>query len=174
MGSVRRILSLDTPSEVAPQQSSAEAEPIRMLAPEQSIPPNELFGMNLKELEGFRELRVNLKLEKELELFVNGFEDVLKYFNPHDKHFDHKIVKFVCQNAEYYFTRKKSGKLKEKAVCEVCKRYFNNDVELVKVIISLVLPLVKKCSVYRRYKKRISGFIGFFLNIASQSYKPQY
>lgn len=177
--SVRRIVNLDnsdyhrTDPVVEPSSQPVQAVEVLDIDAPIAIPPNKLFGMDLKQIDGFRDIRIEMKKEQQLQEFVRGFRSVLKHFDTNQKHFDTKLVQIVCQNAEYFFVRPKSGDLKLKAVIEVVKIFFNNDAELVKTIVNLVLPLVKKCNMYRRYKGSIRSFFLPLLNILSLTYKPQ-
>lgn len=168
--SLKRVVNLDNVVELPQKQK--EADLTRIASVRVAVPPNELFGMNLKKIDGFRDIRVDIKQNNELQEFVDGFDGVLQYFNMNDKHFDSMVVKFVAQSAEWFFVRKKSGDLKEKAVIAVCAPFFNNDPELVKTIIQLVLPTIKKCNVYRRYKKKLFNGLSFFLKLVGCSYHP--
>lgn len=171
--SLKRIVNLDQFEEKQKKEvPEARIETKKTNELKKEIPPNELFGMSLKKIDGYRDLRVNMKQNNELLEFINGFDNILQIFDVNDKHFDSKIVQFVAQSAEWFFVRKKCGELKEKAVIEVVKKYFNHDELLVKTIIKLVFPLIKKCSIYRRYKKKVSNFFLPLLNMAGLSYNP--
>jgi len=130
----------------------------------EEIPPKELFNSDLRKLKGYNEVRMNVKDKKAYNDFVDSFCGVIDLL-PYSK-YDSEIVKFVCQSAEDYFIKRKGmGSLKEEAVIAVCKRYFNDDDELVHNVIGLVLPTIIKSTFYRRNKKRVHNFFCAFLNL---------
>jgi hypothetical protein len=85
---------------------------------------------------------------------------VLDLFESSSNKYEHEIVSFVCSVAEDWFiSHKQMGDLKEQSVIECCSRYFNNDVDLVKKIIQIVLPTVPKTNIIRRNKQKIISFV---------------
>lgn len=138
----------------------------------QEIPPKLLFNSDLKELKGFREMRITLKQNLMYCDFVESLSNVLDLFDNTQRKYDHDIVQFVCQSAEDAFiSHKQMGLLKKKAVVEICKRYFNDDAELVSKIIEIVLPNIIKSSLYRRNKKRLSNCFFFVVSYLFPSLK---
>ena len=135
--------------------------PVVSVPEEIIIPPKVLFNSNLKELNGFRDLRKQLKLKKLEAEFIFETSKVLSLFHNDDKKYDSQCVAYVAQLAEDYFiSHPKLGEIKERAVIESVKQYYNLDEKLVKSIIALVLPVIKKSTTYRR----ISNAVVFFLS----------
>ena len=130
------------------------------------IPPKLLFNSDMKKLKGFRDVRINLKQDALSKDYIESMTNVLDLFDNSERKYDSDIVKFVVQSAEDTFiSHPKMGYIKSKAVVAICKRYFNDDVELVTKIIEMVLPLIKKSTFYRRNKTRAKHFFLWLLNI---------
>jgi hypothetical protein len=55
------------------------------------------------------------------------------------------------------------GDSKERAVIQVVKKFYNNDEELVRSIIKLVLPLIKKTNILRRTSSRLQRLFLYVL-----------
>ena len=109
--------------------------------------PKRVLGASLKDLDGYRDLRKQKKIEKLENDFVS---EVMKLFENDEKKYDSQVVQFVAQLAEHHFiTHKKMGDSKERAVIQVVKKFYNNDEEFVRSIIKLVLPLIKKTNILR-------------------------
>ena len=121
------------------------------------IPPKSLFNQPLT-LSGYSDLRKAKKEELKLNDFVSQVEEVLNYFDVEGKKYDFSIILWVCNQAENYFSKPKSGENKKKAVIAVCKKYFNNDELLVSQAVQSVVPLVSRSSVLSRCYFKSANF----------------
>ena len=135
-------------------------EPSKETADEEVVlPPKYLFKTDLKELQGFRTLRREIKINNALNEFIIETSKILKLFSRQERKYDAEIIKFVCEMAEHTFVKhEKMGHIKERAVIQTCKPFYNNDDELVRSIVSLVLPLIKKTNAVRRLQHNINYF----------------
>ena len=121
--------------------------------------PKSVFGQSLKELEGYDDKRKELKSNKMEQTFIDEIGDILAMFDTKDKKYDSKTLLWVANCAENYFTKAKSGVMKEKAVVKLVKQYYNDDEDLVKATLQLILPKVKKSStLYRMYLRTTNFF----------------
>ncbi len=129
-----------------------------------SVPSKTILNnTDLKNLKGFSVIRKKIKQQHMKDEFMKQVSGVLDLFDKKDNHYEHEIIQFVCSVAEDFFISDRNmGDLKESSVIECCSKYFNNDIELVKKIIQLVLPNVPKSNILRRNKTRIINFV-FFL-----------
>jgi hypothetical protein len=129
-----------------------------------SVPSKTILNnTDLKNLKGFRAVRKRIKQQHMKDEFIKQVSGVLDLFDKKDNKYEHSIIEFVCSVAEDFFISDRNmGDLKESSVIECCSKYFNNDIELVKKIIQLVLPNVPKSNILRRNKTRIINFV-FFL-----------
>ena len=171
--SLKRVLNLDSVGIVSQDIPTESVVPV-LNVQDGKIPASILFNSDLKKLSGYRDLRISKKQDIMLNDFVESFGDILDYFEKSSKHYDTELVQFVVQASEDFFISHKSmGKLKEKSVVEVCKKYFNDDEALVIKIINLVFPLIKKSNIFRRNKKRINRFFLVALGMLGISLQPK-
>jgi hypothetical protein len=135
------------------------------------IPPKEIFsGASTKTLSGFRDIRKEIKIRKLLDEFVTETGRILEYFSATEDKYNADVVHWVCDLAEHYFTQyKKMGAVKEQAVVECVSKFYNDDIQLVKTIIQLVLSRIKKSNILRRTRSRFIR--AFFLTTIMLSKK---
>ena len=152
---------------LVPENAIKKDAPVEVELQEiKEIPPKLLFNSDMKKLKGFRDVRINLKQDALSKDFIESMTNVLDLFDNSERKYDSDIVQFVVQSAEDTFiSHPKMGDIKSKAVVAICKRYFNDDVELVSKIIQMVLPLIKKSSFYRRNKTRAKQLFLSLLNM---------
>ena len=130
------------------------------VSPPKEVPPKELFGSNLKNLNGYREMRKKIKLQRLEAEFISQTSSMLNLFHTNEKHYDYKCVQYIVQLAEDYFvSHPKLGELKERAVIASIKKFYNDDDELVKSIIQMVLPSIKKSTFMRRTVNNVVFFL---------------
>lgn len=121
--------------------------------------PKFLFGADLKQIDGYRDIRKSMKIEKLKTEFIEENKKIMRLFTTEQKQYDHKLILYVCQLAEHFFiSHKKLGPVKEEAVIEIMKQFFNNDEKLIKSIIQLVMPQIKKSTLRRRMSSRAVKF----------------
>lgn len=136
------------------------------LAIPSDVPPKELFGSNLKNLNGYREMRKKIKLQRLEAEFISQTSSMLNLFHTKEKHYDYKCVQYIVQLAEDYFvSHPKLGEIKERAVVASIKKFYNDDEELVKSIIQMVLPSIKKSTLMRRSVNNIVFFLSAIVSI---------
>jgi hypothetical protein len=125
--------------------------------------PKQMFGASLKGIDGYRDLRKQKKIEKLEKQFIDELSKIMKLFE-NEKKYDSQLVQFVMQLAEHYFILySKMGENKENAVIQVVKQFYNNDDELVRSIIKLVLPNIKKTNILRRTSARLQRLFLYVL-----------
>ena len=157
---VVRVLDLDEEEKPTPTSESVNADDT---LPTQ-IPQRYAFDgrFDLKKLDGFRDIRKQLKLNKLEDEFVSETIKILSLYDPSDKQYSHKIVQNACYWAEFIFTiQPKLGDVKNRAVVKACKPFFNGDEDLIKSAIEFVLPNIPKNSFLRRSYVYVSRL--FFL-----------
>lgn len=137
------------------QEALSECD-IKLEIPSKTI----LNGVSTKDLNGFREIRKSVKLKLLEDQFISETKKILEYLDKSEKKYDSKIVLWVCNSAEMYFTsHKKMGDIKKRAVIQSVKSFYNEDPKLVESIIELVFPLIKKSNVARRAYNKVSRFV---------------
>ena len=134
--------------------------PAQPAVPVLSIPAkNILNNTNVKNLKNFRVIRKNAKQQILKKEFIIQVSSVLTLFNKTDNEYETEIVTFCVQVAEDFFiSHSGMGEIKQDAVVQVCKQYFNDDEKLVKTIIALVMPSITKSNIVRRNRQRIISF----------------
>lgn len=135
-----------------------EEEKVEPVKPE--IPPKNILGFSLDDLEGYKTKRKELKLKSKEDQFVNEMLKVLQYLDKSQNEYDYLIVRQACYYAEHYFVsgKRKLGDVKMNAVIRVCSHLCNGDEKLVRTLIALVLPKIKKSNVFRRVSLRLQRF----------------
>lgn len=134
--------------------------------PLKDVPPKQLFGSNLKNLNGYREMRKKIKLQRLEAEFISQTSSMLTLFHTKEKHYDYKCVQYIVQLAEDYFvSHSKLGEIKERAVIASIKKFYNDDEELVKSIIQMVLPSIKRSTFLRRSANNVVFFLSAIVSI---------
>ena len=152
-------LSITEPDHDVAEEEDQEISKKYLSVPSKTI----LNNTDLKNLKGFRAVRKRIKQQNMKDEFIKQVSGVLDLFDKKDNKYEHSIIEFVCSVAEDFFiSHAKMGILKEEAVVKCVSKYFNDDDELVRKIIQLVLPNVPKSNILRRNKQRIINFV-FFL-----------
>ena len=114
------------------------------------------------------EVKQDLLMAQRIEKFKKKVSEILKQIqkvldeNDDDKL--RKIMIFLCQSAEDYLWMKDKDKcnaLKKDVVCDIMAEHIT-DGSLVKSIIHLVMPSIKKSTMWRRNKQKIQKFCFFF------------
>lgn len=144
--------------EPEPQPSpSVSVKRVASISPKE-VPPKSVLFQDLSSLKGYAEKRKAVKDELKYAEFVEELLAVLSIFEGENKKYDSAMVLFVCNSAENYFSKKGSGEIKQRAVVDVCKKYYNNDEELVKSIIELLMPMICKSSMFSRSFQKLRNF----------------
>ena len=104
--------------------------------------------LDLTSIKGYTDQRKATKLKTMIEDCKTELAIALNIFDPHEISLNHSAVLFCCQIVEDIFCKPGQGAIKEEIVVDVCKQYFNNDPDLVSMVIDLVfkdLPQIKFC-----------------------------
>lgn len=132
------------------------------------IPINEIkpnSKLDLNSIKGYAQKRKTLKLIKMKEDCKAELTGALNIFDPHEINLNHTAVLFCAQIVEDIFCKPKQGLIKEEIVIDCCKKYFNGDPELVKMVLELVFEKVIKTSLFRRNKERVKNALSWLLDL---------
>jgi len=121
--------------------------------------------LDLNSIKGYAQKRKTLKLLKMKEDCKTELTNALNIFDPHEINLNHTAVLFCAQIVEDLFCKPKQGVMKEEIVIECCKKYFNEDPELVKMVLELVFEKVIKTSLFRRNKERVKNVLSWLLDL---------
>jgi hypothetical protein len=125
-------------------------------------PIPDLSKFNIKSVDNLKSRLDSIKMENHQSDFLQSIKTVLDLYDPEDLHYNENIVFFVMQEVEKYLLKGKIGASKEQLCIECCQSFFNNDKELVSLIIKLLMP---KLSQVKFTKRQILKLIRFFSNL---------
>jgi hypothetical protein len=125
------------------------------------VPPNAIYGHNLKSISSYNKLRKGYKLSNQKSIFLNDIKAILKEF-PADKHqYDDELLVEILNIAEQYFiygSREDREKVKQECIMDILLPYFRDDVELLLKTIAHVWRKVKKTNIMKRSWSRFRNF----------------
>lgn len=121
-----------------------------------------LIKFNLSGLENLEDKIKGLKLLNYQHEFVSEMNKVLSLYELNELKYNYHFVLFVMNEAERFILKRKSGEAKNKLVTEVCKKYFNDDEEIVQMIITLLFNQLKQVKFLKRQGLKL---IRFFLKV---------
>jgi len=125
------------------------------------VPPNSIYGHNLKSISSYNKLRKGYKLSNQKSIFLTDIKAILKEF-PADKHqYDDELLVEILNIAEAYFiygNKEDREKAKEECIKEILLPYFRDDVELLVKTIAHVWYKVKKTNMLKRCWSRFKNF----------------
>lgn len=148
------------PSAPAPEQQLEKSESFR----KRPIP--DLSKFNVKSVDNLKSRLDTIKMENHQYDFTQSIKSVLELYDPDDLRYNENIVFFIMQEVEKYILKPKSGQFKESICIECCQAFFNNDKELVALIVKLLMP---KLSQVKFTKRQVLKFIRFFSNLFSRT-----
>ena len=125
------------------------------------VPPNTIYGHNLKKISSYNKLRKGYKLSNQKAIFLNDIKAILKEFPPANHQYDDELLVGILNIAEAYFIYGSAvdrEKVKQDCIMELLLPYFKNDVELLFKTISHVWGNVKKTNVAKRSWARFKNF----------------
>lgn len=118
--------------------------------------------VNIDELDGLHDKLRNMKINNYQNEFINEMNKILILYDDNELKYNAKFVLFIMEQVERYLLKPKCGQSKKQLVIEVCKKYFNNDPDLVDVIINLMFDQLKQVKFLKRQALKI---IRFFLKV---------
>jgi hypothetical protein len=125
------------------------------------VPPNAIYGHNLKSISSYNKLRKGYKLSNQKSIFLTDIKAILKEF-PSDKHqYDDELLVEILNIAEAYFiygNKEDREKAKEDCIKEILLPYFRDDQELLLKTIAHVWYKVKKTNIFKRCWARFRNF----------------
>lgn len=121
-----------------------------------------IIQFNTKNLEGLETKLQNIKICNYQSDFVTEIQKILNLYSDDELKYNHKFVLFVMQEVERFILKKKSGENKKDLVIQVCQKYFNNDPDLVEMVIDLVF---EKLSQVKFFKRQGLKLMRFFLKV---------
>ena len=145
-----------------PQKSEECKEPddkFESIFEKKEIP---LINFNVKNLDGLQDKLQKLKLCNYQADFLNEIKIILKLYTSDELKYNAKFVLYVMQEVEKFLLKSKAGQSKKELVIECVKPYFNNDSDLVNMVIDLVF---KQMSQIKFWKRQGYKLLRFFLKV---------
>jgi hypothetical protein len=125
------------------------------------VPPNTIYGHNLKKISSYNKLRKGYKLSNQKAIFLNDIKAILKEFPPEKHQYDDELLVEILNICEAYFiygSTEDRKKVKQDCIIELLLPYFKNDTELLFKTISHVWKYVKKTNIAKRSWARFKNF----------------
>lgn len=147
---------------VSPAPPPEQSQQLERVESFKKRPIPDLSQFNIKSVENLKSHLDAIKMENHQYDFMQSIKSVLDLYDPNDLHYNENIVFFVMQEVEKFLLKPKAGVSKESVCIECCQAYFNNDKNLVSLIIKLLMP---KLSQVKFTKRQILKVIRFFSNL---------
>mmetsp|Transcript_4438 Transcript_4438/g.4460 ORF Transcript_4438/g.4460 Transcript_4438/m.4460 type:complete len:157 (-) Transcript_4438:1139-1609(-) len=112
-------------------------------------------------LEGLDERILSLKLSNYSKDFKDDIEQVLQLYPRDQLKYSSKLVAFIMHEVERYILKPKSGVAKRALVINCCKKYFDDNDDVVGVVIDLLFKELKQVKFITRNLLKV---VRFFLN----------
>ena len=125
------------------------------------IPANSLYGVNLKKIKSYKNIRRSYKIKNQKQVFLTDLKQVLREFPFYDHQYNDELLVEILNIAEVYFcygSKEEREKVKFEAIQELMLPYFINDKELLLKTISHVWAKVSKSNSFKRTWQRFKLF----------------
>jgi len=125
------------------------------------IPANSLYGVNLKKIKSYKNIRRSYKIKNQKQVFLTDLKQVLREFPFTDNQYNDELLVEILNIAEVYFcygSKEEREKVKFEAIQELMLPYFINDKELLLKTISHVWAKVSKSNSFKRTWQRFKLF----------------
>ena len=123
----------------------------------------DLTKFDVKKIDDLKTRLDKIKMENNQHDFVDSIQSVLDLYDDGELHYSENIVFFVMQEIERFILKPKAGEHKEKVCIECCKKYFNNDDNLVLLIVKLLMPKLKQVKFSERQVRKVIRFFSKML-----------
>jgi hypothetical protein len=104
----------------------------------------------------------HIKITNSQSDFIDQIQQLLALYDDKDLKYSYDLVLFVMNEVERYILKAKSGDSKKQLTIECCKKYFDDNVEILEVIIKLLFPQLKQVKFLKRQGLKI---VRFFLKL---------
>ena len=125
------------------------------------IPANSLYGVNLKKIKSYKNIRRSYKIKNQKQVFLTDLKQVLREFPFTDNQYNDELLVEILNIAEVYFcygSKEEREKVKSEAIKELMMPYFKEDEELLIKTITHVWRKVSKSNAFKRTWQRFKLF----------------
>ena len=123
----------------------------------------DLSQFDIKKIDDLKTRLDKMKMENNQSDFSQSIQSVLDLYDDSELHYSENIVFFVMSEIEKFILKPKSGQNKEKVVVEACKKYFNNDDNLVLLVVKLLMPKLRQIKFSERQVRKVLRFFSKIL-----------
>ena len=123
----------------------------------------DLSQFDIKKIDDLKTRLDKMKMENNQSDFSQSIQSVLDLYDDSELHYSENIVFFVMSEIEKFILKPKSGQNKEKVVVEACKKYFNNDDNLVLLVVKLLMPKLRQIKFSERQVRKVIRFFSKIL-----------
>lgn len=116
------------------------------------------ISLNTNNLDGLNDKLKNIKLNNSQSDFESEIQQILSLYSDDELKFSYKLVLFVMTEVEKFILEPKSGDAKKNLVISVCQKYFNDDPELVNMVINLVFRDLPQVKFFKRQALKVVRF----------------
>ena len=125
------------------------------------IPPNTIYGCNLKKIKSYKNIRKSYKLKNQKQVFITDLRAVLNEFPTDNHQYNDELLVEILNIAECYFIygdKNERETVKNESILEIMKPYFKDDEELLMKTITHVWHKVSKSNMFKRSLQRFKLF----------------
>jgi hypothetical protein len=137
----------DNPPDVEPKPVAKEPNKYTLL------PDTSRFDVS--KLQSLESKLINIKQTNKSNDFIDQIINILDLFDVNDLKYSHEVVFFVMSECEKFLLVSKSGEQKNDIVVEVCRRFFNDEPALVKLVIELLMHKLPQVKLVERTIRRV-------------------
>ena len=130
------------------QQPKEKAKPF-----ERKVIPQ--ISFNKSKLAGLDDKMQKMKICNYQSDFLDQIEQVLSLYSEDELKYNDKLILFVMEEVEKFILKPKAGNAKKQLVIEACKKYFNDDADLVIMVINLVFKKLSQIKYFKRHSNLI-------------------
>ena len=125
------------------------------------IPQKRAFGIDLKQIPEYREMRQQYKTENEKAIFMRDIQSILDHLPPDAHQYSAEILLMILNVSEQFYVYGDSAKrsaLKLETVKELMLPYFADDEKLLDSVLALVKHRVRRSTPLTRTLRRLRNF----------------
>lgn len=139
----------------AQEISPIVAEPEHRLSKHKSVILPDISRFDVSKLDSLNSKLNNIKQSNKSNDFIEQINHVLDLFDVNDLKYSYEIVFFVMTECEKFLLVSKGGDQKNEIVVDVCKRFFNDDPALVRLVIGLLMHRLPQVKMIGRIVRRV-------------------
>ncbi len=125
--------------------------------------PSNLHKFNIHKVNDLKERLDKVKMENKQCDFHESIHKVLDLYNDKELHYSENIVFFVMNEIEKFILKPQAGQSKEELCVQCVKKYFNDDEDLVRLIVKLLFNQLHQIKFSERQVRKVIRFFSKIL-----------